>query len=167
MAEQPVTLSAFYKGWDVDQQHLVDAVTPLSPEQLALRASPDLRSIGAIATHIIGARARWLHFVLGEGGEELIALGTWDDDDQPMRSGAELASGLGATWQVIRDALERWTAADLDEALHDSDEMDLTRRSPVNGSSGICLSTICIMVARSHSPSACMVCRGSTCKGGS
>lgn len=125
MTEQPVALSAFYKGWDVDQQHLVDAVTPLSPEQLALQASPELRSIGAIATHIIGARARWLHHTLGQGGEELIALGTWDDDDQPMRSGAELASGLGATWQVMRDALGRWTAADLDEVLHDSDENGL------------------------------------------
>jgi len=122
MTEQPTALMPFYQGWDVYQQHLVDAVTPLTADQLALRASSDLRSIGEIALHIIGARARWLHYVFGEGGEELIALGTWDRPDQPARSGTELAGALETTWQVIQNALQRWTIADLDEVFHDSDD---------------------------------------------
>jgi uncharacterized damage-inducible protein DinB len=122
MTEQSVALMPFYRGWDAYQQHLVDAVTPLTADQLTLRVSPDLRSIGEIALHIIGARARWLHYVLREGGEELISLGTWDRPDQPARSGAELARALETTWQVIHDALRRWTIADLDEVFHDTDD---------------------------------------------
>ena len=122
MTENTFPLAPFYKGWDNYQQHLVHALAPLSPEQLSLRAAPHLRSIGIIATHIIGARARWLYYVLREGDESLVSLGTWDDPGQPARSAAELASGLETTWQVIQSALHRWTIVDLDEVLHDTDD---------------------------------------------
>jgi len=111
MTEQHLPVASFYKGWDRYQQHLVHALAPLSSEQLALRAEPRLRSIGAIASHIIGARAGWLYYALKE-----------HDADQPDQSGAELVSGLEKTWQVIQDALERWTIADLDEIFHETDE---------------------------------------------
>jgi uncharacterized damage-inducible protein DinB len=122
MTEQTFPLAPFYKGWDSYQHHLVHALAPLSSEQLALRAAPHLRTIGIIATHIVGARARWLHSVLREGDENLATLGMWDRPGQPTRSAAELVSGLETTWQVIRSALQRWTLADLEEILHDTDE---------------------------------------------
>lgn len=122
MTEHPFPLAPFYKGWDGYQHHLVHALAPLSTEQLALRAAPHLRSVGIIATHIIGARARWLYYLLKEGDENLISLGTWDDPGQPARSAAELLSGLETTWQVIQDALHRWTIADLEEIFHDTNE---------------------------------------------
>src|SRR6266702_102918 len=101
ITQHSFALAPFYKGWDVYQQHLVNVLAPLSPDQLALHAASDLRSIGTIATHIIGARARWLHYVLREGGEDLVSLGTWDHlPDHPARSAAELVSGLEITWQV-------------------------------------------------------------------
>ncbi len=77
MTEYPFVLAPFYKGWDVYQRHLVNALAPLSPDQLALRATQDLRSIGMIATHIVAARARWLYYVLKEGSEQLIPIGKW------------------------------------------------------------------------------------------
>lgn len=120
MAKQ--TLAPFYKGWDVYQQHLVNALAPLSDDQLALRAAPDLRSIDEIARHIIGARARWTYYVLREGGEDIVSPGMWDRPDQRARSAAELVSGLQATWQVLQDALHRWTVADLEEELRDIDD---------------------------------------------
>ena len=122
MTEHPFLLASFYKGWDDYQQHLVHALAPLSPEQLTLRVASHLRSTGIIAAHIIGARARWLHHVLREGDENLTALGTWDDPGQSARTAAELVRGLEITWQVILDALHRWTITDLDEVLHVTDE---------------------------------------------
>ena len=122
MVKQSGSLAPFYQGWESYQQHLVHALAPLSVEQLALRAAPRLRSIGVIARHIIGARARWMHGLLEDGGEELVALGEWDDEDQPERPGTELAHGLEQTWQVIQDSLQRWTSADLEKTFTDTGE---------------------------------------------
>ncbi|HWQ11652.1 MAG TPA: DinB family protein [Roseiflexaceae bacterium] len=113
MSENSTSLATFYKGWDRYQEHLVRAVAPLSAEQLAMSPAPHLRSIGVLVAHIIAARVWWFHYVLGEGGDDLASLATWDDDDQPARTADELVRGLEATWQVIWTALERWTPADL------------------------------------------------------
>jgi uncharacterized damage-inducible protein DinB len=122
MSDHPSVLAPLYKGWDVYQSHLIHALAPLSPEQLTLRAANDLRSIGMIATHIVAVRARWLHDALKEGDEQLVAIGQWDRADQPARLPAELVSGLAITWNVIEEALQRWTLADLEEMLRDVDE---------------------------------------------
>ena len=71
MNENHSTLAAFYKGWEVYQEQLTKAIAPLSPDQLALQAAPHLRSIGAIAAHIISARVWWFHNIMGEGSVEL------------------------------------------------------------------------------------------------
>lgn len=122
MTEHPVSLAPFYKGWDVYQRHLVTVITPLSSEQLVLRAAPHLRSIGENAAHIIAARAGWLHYVLEKGDEHLVSLASWDLTDQPARSAAELVKELEATWQIMQDALNHWTSADLAGIVHDTDE---------------------------------------------
>jgi uncharacterized damage-inducible protein DinB len=122
MTEPPFVLAPLYKGWDGYQRHLAKALVPLSPEQLALHATQDLRSIGMLATHLVAVRARWLYYVLNEGGEQLIPIGQWDRSDQPARSAAELVGGLETTWNVIDDALHRWTLADLEETVRDVDE---------------------------------------------
>src|SRR5207245_3873354 len=72
--------------------------------------------------HIIGARARWLYYVLEEKHSNLIVLGEWDDSGQPARSAAELVRGLEETWQVIQGGLQRWTLADLAEVFRDIDD---------------------------------------------
>jgi uncharacterized damage-inducible protein DinB len=117
MAEQQISLLPFYKGWDTYQELLVKAIEPLSLDQLSLRTAPQLRSIGDLATHIIGARAGWLFYTLEKGDEHIVSLAR-----QPVRSAAELVNGLEATWQVIQDALNHWTIADLAEIVHDTDE---------------------------------------------
>jgi uncharacterized damage-inducible protein DinB len=124
MTEHSFPLAPFYKGWDNYQRQLVQAVAPLSPEQLTLRVAPHLRSIDSNVAHIIGARAGWLYYVLKEGDESLnaLSLSMRDNPGQPARDAAELVRGLETTWQVIQDALQRWTIADLDEVFHDTDE---------------------------------------------
>jgi len=117
MAEQQISLLPLYKGWDTYQNLLIKAIEPLSLEQLSLHAAPQLRSIGELATHIIGVRAGWMYYTLGKGDEHLASIAS-----QPARSAAELVNGLEATWHVIQDALNHWTIADLAEIVHDIDE---------------------------------------------
>ncbi len=129
MTGQQLSLLPFYKGWDTYQGLLIKAIKPLSLEQLSLRPAPHLRSIGENTAHIVGTRVGWFHFVLKEGGEDLVAR-RWDDPHQPPSS-AELISGLEMTWGVIQDGLRRWTPADLDEIFQDTDDgevYDLTRQ---------------------------------------
>ena len=105
MTANPLTLTTFYKGWDVYQRHLVTAIAPLSPDQLTLRAAPHLWSIGMIATHIVATRVGWFHMWMGAGSSDLAPLATWDEDEQPSRPAAELVAGLESTWQMIQHAL--------------------------------------------------------------
>lgn len=122
MAESPSTLAVFYKGWNDYQDLLTKALVPLSSEQLTLRAAPGLRSIGEIATHMIGARARWFHNLMGEGDDDFAAMAVWDRPGMPARSAAELVSGLENTWQVMQQAIARWTPAEWEHLYEGEDE---------------------------------------------
>ena len=115
MTEPQSSMPAIYEGWQNYQSLLTKALTPLSADQLALRAAPKLRSIEEISTHMIGARARWFHSLMGEGGEEFAALGKWDRKDMPLRSAAEVVHGLETTWQGMQTAIARWTPAEWEQ----------------------------------------------------
>ena len=118
MAEQQINLLSFYKGWDAYQALLIRALVPLSSEELALRAAPHLRSVGENVAHIISGRVSNF-LVLGEAGDEMAPLETWDVQGAPARSATELVSGLESTWQMIQMALTRWTPADLEDVFVD------------------------------------------------
>src|SRR5690348_6818207 len=109
VSDETVTLKQVYAGWDIYNGYLIKAVAPLTPEQLQLRPAANLRNVYAIVTHIIGARARWFSQLLGEGGETMAELGTWDRPGQPERNAAALEIGLEKSWGVIADCLSRWT----------------------------------------------------------
>jgi len=109
MANQMSVLGAFYTGWETYQGYLEAAVAPLSEAQLALSAGPGVRPVGSLVAHIVGARARWLHDAIGEGGPELATLTAWGGPADPPHSPTELVAGLRTTWQALRDALDRWT----------------------------------------------------------
>lgn len=121
MSEDMSTALDIYHGWQTDHDLLIQAITPLTPEQLALRPAPHLRSIGDIARHIIGARARWCRMVLDLGDDDLAVLGQWDRPDMPERTAAELVEGLRASWAVLRAALAGWSVADLAHAIPNND----------------------------------------------
>ncbi len=117
MADHHDTLAEIYAGWEHYQTHLFEALSPLTSGQLALQAAPHLRSIGALAAHIVGARARWLKNFLDEGGDDLTLLTMYGAPDQPRPTAAELVNGLRATWAVLSAALARWSADDLAESF--------------------------------------------------
>jgi uncharacterized damage-inducible protein DinB len=113
MAEDTSTLAIFYQGWQNYQQLLIKAIAPLSTEQLMLRASPGLRTIDEIVLHMIGARARWFHDLMGVGDQEFAQMGKWDRSGEPKRDAAELVCGLETTWHVMQEALASWTPEDM------------------------------------------------------
>jgi uncharacterized damage-inducible protein DinB len=119
MSETSETLAFFTQGWQHYQNQLSIALARLSPEQLALRPAPELRSIDELARHIIAVRAAWFHYVLEEGDEDFGAFHTWDEPGNPQRSADELVSGLEKTWRVVQEVIGRYTLADLQSTVQD------------------------------------------------
>ena len=109
-----LTLAPFYRGWEEYQGRLIRALAPLTPEQLALQATPGQRPLWFLGAHIIGARIGWFRGWMGEGDPSLDPLDRWDDDGASPRTAAELVAGLEQTWAMIAGCLDRWTPADLD-----------------------------------------------------
>jgi uncharacterized damage-inducible protein DinB len=110
MTENAVPLTMFYQGWETYHQSLVETTEPLSPEQLALPVAPHHWSIGMVLNHVIGSRVFWFQRWLGEGDPN---LAHWDEDQQSVRTAAELVAGLSETWRLIAEALASFTPADL------------------------------------------------------
>ncbi len=121
-------LQPFREGWAAHQRHLLAAIADLSPEQLALRAGPGEWAIWQIAGHMAGARAYWLHDVLGEGDQGVrdvfrvtrttvpglpLEDAGWEDDETQPRTATELVNALDVTWRLVEDCLERWTEEDI------------------------------------------------------
>ncbi|HZO73000.1 MAG TPA: DinB family protein [Ktedonobacteraceae bacterium] len=112
MGQQAVSPWYYYQGWDIYQDLLVKAIRPLTAEQLELKISPNLRSIGLLAKHIVRTRASWLHGFMGEGGADVAAIAAWEHGGA-IPSTAELVHGLEVTFRAWQQCLERWTADDL------------------------------------------------------
>ena len=118
MTEPSLTLMTFYQGWAGYQRNLIKILAPLTPEQLALPVSSHHWTVGIVAQHIIANRVWWFQVWMGEGDPALAPIAHWDPADeveQPPLDAAELVAGLEATWQMITDALARWTPADLNQ----------------------------------------------------
>lgn len=113
MSDANPTLAILTEGWQTYQDQLSQALAPLTPEQLALRAAPDLRSIDELARHIIAVRAGWFHNALHVGGDDFAAYQQWHWPDSPAREAGELVDGLAGTWRVLREALARFTPEDM------------------------------------------------------
>ena len=117
MADQALPLTTFYAGWDAYQRNLVEITAPLSPEQLALPTAPHHWSIGRVVQHILGARVFWFQTWMGEGNPDLAPIASGGQEGLPVGSAAELVVMLETTWQMIAEALTRWTADDLGDPV--------------------------------------------------
>lgn len=110
---QNATLETFYSNWEKYQVGLIEALNPLTTEQLALRAAPSLRSVGELARHIAITRATWFHNAMGEPGDEIAVIAAMPWEDSSPQSAAELVRVLETTWQFIKSRLAAWTEADM------------------------------------------------------
>ncbi len=110
---------AILQGWREYQNQLIVVMRPLTPEQLALRVAPNLRSVGEVATHVVTGRIDWFYTILKEKDtdDELAAITQWKQSNQPAHTADELAHGLEVTWTLVHDAISRWTHAELTEPI--------------------------------------------------
>lgn len=136
MAEENFTLTTFYTSWKAYQEHIKDAVAPLTAEQLALRAAPGLRSIGENALHIVGCRMFWFAEFLGEdGGEGMKVYARWNEAAvsgspvMPAPTATELAQGLDHTWQFMAECLARWSPNDMQQTFPDDWDGEIVQLS--------------------------------------
>jgi uncharacterized damage-inducible protein DinB len=116
MTQQPLPLMTFYRGWATYQRSLAEMIAPLTPEQLALPAGSHRWTIGMVAQHMIGNRVWWFQLWMEQGSPDLAPIMRWDPGDfadAPAQGAAELVAALNTTWDMIADALARWTSDDL------------------------------------------------------
>ena len=115
------SIRPFYADWAGYNRRIVEGLSTLSPDDLALRvAGSEHWPVWAIAGHMAATRVFWLCEVFGEPGRELTPFADsgdagWEDDLSRPRSGAELAGALASTWQIVDACLTRWTPAVIDE----------------------------------------------------
>lgn len=112
MIRSAVAEARVLESWQGFQNALVEAIAPLTEEQLTERLVSGLRSVGEIAEHIVFGRALWLHHVLGDGASDVDALRSWDKPGDPPRTAADVVRGLEVTWQVIAATLTSGDASD-------------------------------------------------------
>ncbi len=123
-----LALAEIATNWREYQAGMVRALTPLSPEQLALRPAPDMWSVGTIASHIVAVRVGWFHGWMGAGPAELDALADWDDEPEP-HSAADIVSNLTLTWSLVQSGLSLWTAEDLEKSYNSPYRKDRPART--------------------------------------
>jgi uncharacterized damage-inducible protein DinB len=105
------TLATFYREWEQYHTHLRTALAPLTDDQLALRAAPALRTIGALVEHMVEGRVIWLADFTGEASPTSTELRAWLDAPEAPRDAATLRTRLDASWQVVAESLARWDDA--------------------------------------------------------
>ncbi len=125
---EQAALETLYDAWANHQRRVIDMLARLTPDQLALRPSPDTWSVWQLAGHVAGARSYWWQDNLGEGDQSLrdrfrvesttvpglpLEDAAWEDDETHPRSAAELAGALQDTWALVEGCLRRWTSDDL------------------------------------------------------
>jgi uncharacterized damage-inducible protein DinB len=119
------TLAEIFDGWNGYQTSLVNAITPLTREQLIWRPTPNLRSIGDTARHLSLGRITWFARMDAPGSAVLVKrIDQWETDSDGNQDvvedaiaiterASELVNWLEITWQMINETLTTWTVADL------------------------------------------------------
>jgi uncharacterized damage-inducible protein DinB len=115
-----MSVARFYDGWRFTNDRLIERIGTLSPEELGLRAGPNLWPIWAIAAHAAMVRVYWLCNVCKEPGAERTpftdpANEGWEDDLSHPRGAGELVPAMESTWNIVEDCLSRWTPAMLQD----------------------------------------------------
>lgn len=113
----PDTLSAFYLGWSTQNDRLINAISPLTPDQLLLRSAPHMWPISVLAAHIVGTRVFWFHDIMREGPPEVAQWSGLDDVDESERTRERLLQGLADSWALIDGVLTRCTPAHLTDTF--------------------------------------------------
>jgi uncharacterized damage-inducible protein DinB len=122
------SLQLIFDGWNGYNQSLINAIKPLTREQLTWRPIGDLNSIGEIARHISMGRITWFSRMDAPGSGALaLQIDAWERDADGNQDIVEsriliadqadkLALWLGLSWEMIDKTLRQWKIADLDQS---------------------------------------------------
>jgi len=130
-------VSAFFDGWRLTNDRLVERIGALSATELQLKPAPDFWPIWATAAHVAGARVYWLCGFLKEIGADRTPFADpngdgWEDNLTHPRQASELVVALESSWRIVEQSLERWTPEMLQEEFRrerDGRIQVLTRQS--------------------------------------
>jgi uncharacterized damage-inducible protein DinB len=123
--QQAQSLAQIYDGWNGYQTSLVNAIAPLTREQLAWRPAPKLRSLGELVRHVSLGRITWFRRMDAPGSAAVSGhIKQWyQDSDQNQHvveeaiditeDAAQQVTWLQLTWQMIDQTLASWTTVDL------------------------------------------------------
>lgn len=112
MPAEAATLATFYEEWHLYQENTKRVVEALAEAQLELRAAPGARTVGEIVAHIISGRLDWFAGFMEEAADPAL-LERWSIPAPSPDSAADLLAGLDGSWQLMADAIARWTEADM------------------------------------------------------
>ncbi len=97
----------------------MNAIAPLTTEQLAFRSSPEMRSVGELALHIADGRVDWFRRM-----DAPLSAALWEEIDQRLGfstlDAVSLCSWLDRTWAMVAATLNQWSVKDLCESYRHS-----------------------------------------------
>jgi hypothetical protein len=119
------SLLTAFDGWDGYHTSVVHAVEGLTPQQLAWRPLPNIRSVGEILRHISFGRITWFRRMDAPGADAIVKkIEKWETDEDGAQHAIEdvfpitedidqLLYWLNLTWGMIDATLKTWTVTDL------------------------------------------------------
>lgn len=117
------TIRPAFSMWPEYNRRLIDAVTGLSDEQLAIPPAPGRWPIWATVGHLACQRVFWFCDFAGEPGADTTRFTDaghncpGDDDLEHPLDARELVEALESTFRIVAACLDRWTLDMLDEEL--------------------------------------------------
>jgi uncharacterized damage-inducible protein DinB len=92
-----------YEGWEGHQTSLVQAIAPLTREQLLWRPGDEFNSVGELARHISLGRLNWFVRMDAPGSAELAELiRVWEEDRDDNQHIVEKAVAISRQWTIWR-----------------------------------------------------------------
>lgn len=121
MSEQ--TIRAAYSVWPTYNRILTELVGSLTPDQLAIRPSPERWPLWATIGHLACQRVFWLGDFAGvPGTEDTPFLDAayhcpGDDDLETILSPHDLVAALLSTFRMVETCLDTWTVDSLKDEI--------------------------------------------------
>jgi uncharacterized damage-inducible protein DinB len=119
------SLVTAFDGWDGYNRSVIHAVEGLTPQQLAWRPRPNIRSVGEQVRHMSFGRITWFRRMDAPLSAEIVKqIEVWDTDEDGAQHANEdafpiteditqLIHWLNLSWTIVDATLKTWTLDDL------------------------------------------------------
>lgn len=127
MGPEELSLETIFDGWQGYNQSLINAIRPLSTDQLNWKPSPRHKTLGEVIRHLCLGRLVWFLRMDAPGSAPLAEkIPQWETDSDGNRDIVEsalpvadkadqLVLWLEETWQMIDSTLKAWQVNNLNQ----------------------------------------------------